>query len=379
MSRSLCLLALLLPAWAAAPPERQFENHPAVVLSNDKLELLVLKQGGALASVVLQDDSDKLNPLWNPARYAREAGRQPSSRAGLGHFICVDGFGPVSREEQAAGLSGHGEAHTRFWELKAYGRDGGALTLAFTMDLPVVQEQFTRTLRMVDGENVIYVESELESKLGFDRPVCWAEHATIGSPFLKPGVTVVDMPAHRSRTRPYGSNARGQRYAGGVDFTWPVVTGLDGQPIDLRTAPSAPSGGHTTTLLDPGRRLVFVTALEPERRLILGYLFRQEEFPWLQNWENYPPDGRLARGLEFSTQPFDVPRREAISTGTMFDAPTYRWLPARSRIGAQFLLFYARVPEGMRKVDDVRLEGGKLTIEDRTAGKTLVLSASRPL
>jgi hypothetical protein len=232
---------------------------------------------------------------------------------------------------------------------------------------------------MVDGENVIYVESELENRLPFDRPVCWAEHATIGSPFLKPGVTVVDMPADRSRTRPFRPKTGWHRFPGGVDFTWPLAPGLDGKPIDLRAAPSSAAGGHTTSLLDPKRRLVFVTALEPERRLILGYVFRQEEFPWLQNWENYPADGRLARGLEFSTQPFDVPRREAVTTGVMFDTPTYRWLPARSRIGAHFLLFYARVPDGMRKVDDVRLEGGKLTIEDRAAAKTLVLPASLPL
>ena len=46
---------------------------------------------------------------------------------------------------------------------------------------------------MVDGENIVYVESRLENLLGFDRPVNWAEHATIGSPFLESGATVVDV------------------------------------------------------------------------------------------------------------------------------------------------------------------------------------------
>ena len=126
-------------------------------------------------------------------------------------------------------------------------------------------------------------------------------------------------------------------------------------------------------------KYVFVTAVEPERRLILGYLFKPEEFPWVQSWEAYPPTLRLARGLEFSTQPFDVPRREAIRTGSLFDAPTYRWLPARARIRASFLMFFARTPEGMRQVDDVRLENGKLTVEDQSTGRTLVLDVSLPL
>ena len=39
--------------------------------------------------------------------------------------------------------------------------------------LPIVQEEVTRTLRMVDGENVVYVESQLENLMGFDPPINW--------------------------------------------------------------------------------------------------------------------------------------------------------------------------------------------------------------
>jgi hypothetical protein len=372
----LCL-PLGLPAQA---PEGSFEGRPAVVLSNNKLELTVLKLGGSFASIVLRDDPEKLNPLWNPVRFARESGQKEPEGAGLGHFLCVDGFGPVSPEERAAGLPGHGEAHTREWEPKSYAKRGNTLEFSFSMRLPLVQEDLTRTVRMVDGENVIYVETELENLLAFDRPVCWAEHATIGSPFLKPGVTAVDLPAVRSKTRPYVSGRGSHRLASGEEFVWPNAPGVDGGTVDVRTAPLNPSSGdHTASLMDPSRKYVFVTAVEPERRLILGYLFKPEEFPWVQSWEAYPPTLRLARGLEFSTQPFDVPRREAIRTGSLFDAPTYRWLPARSRIRASFLMFFARTPEGMRQVDDVRLENGKLTVEDQSTGRTLVLDVSLPL
>jgi hypothetical protein len=96
-------------------------------------------------------------------------------------------------------------------------------------------------------------------------------------------------------------------------------------------------------------------------------------------WESYPANGRLARGLEFATQPFDVPRREVIQTNTLFDTPTYRWLPAKSRIGSAFLMFYTRTPDGFRKVDDVVLEGGRLTVEDRTSGVRIILAVSRAL
>jgi hypothetical protein len=170
------------------------------------------------------------------------------------------------------------------------------------------------------------------------------------------------------------------RLASFKPFTWPMAPTLDGRTVDVRPAPAAaPGGDHTTSLMDPSRRLVFVTAFNTEKRLLLGYVFRREEYHWTQLWEFYPVGDRIARGMEFSTQPFDLPRREVIQTNAMFDTPTYRWLPAKSKIGSAFLMFYTRTPDGFRKVDDVILDGGKLTIEDRASGVKIVLAASRPL
>jgi hypothetical protein len=359
----------------------KFEDIPALLISNDKLQLTVLTNGGALANLILRDDPDKLSPYWNPSRYARETGRKFSGYA-MGHFVCVDGFGPVSAEEQDAGLSGHGEAHNLAWETKFSRKENGGAAVTQSVKLPILQEVFTRTLRMVDGENVVYVQSELESLLGFDRPVNWGEHATIGAPFLEAGVTVVDMSARRAQTRPYPEKPQAipLRLASTKDFTWPMAPLASGKKVDLRAPPEKPNSlDHTTCLMDPSRKLVFVTALNPSKRLILGYVFRRQDYPWLQSWELYPADLRMARGMEFATQPYDVPRRETVQTNSMFETPTYRWLPAKSKIESRYLLFYAHAPEGFRKVDDVRLEGGKLIIEDRKAKKQISLDASLPL
>jgi hypothetical protein len=375
----LCLAGAALAQTADPIRKTSFEDIPALLLSNDRMELTVLTDGGSLANLVLRDDPGKLSPFWNPRRYAREQGRKYPN-AYMGHFVCVDGFGPVSAEEKEAGLSGHGEAHSLPWETKVSRKEGSTLILTQTVKLPILQEIFSRTLRLVDGENVLYVRSELESLLGFDRPVNWGEHATIGSPFLEAAVTVVDMPASRAQTRPDQGGALQHRLAAGVDFTWPMAPLADGTKVDVRASPKVSNTiDHTTCLMDPSRKLVFVTALNPNKKMILGYLFRREDYPWIQSWENYPADMRMARGLEFATQPYDVPRRKTVELGKMFDTPAYRWLPAKSRIETKYLMFYSHAPEGMRKVDDVRLEGGQLVIEDRGAKKQITLKASLPL
>jgi hypothetical protein len=374
------LAALCAGLSLCAQTKTVFENLPALDFANDKLSLTMIPEGGAFAQLLLRDDAGKISPLWNPMRFAREAG-QPQPKGGFhGHFVCVDGFGQVSSEETAAGFPMHGEAQSRPWQMLASNKNGKTLSATFEARLVLSQEVFTRTIHIVDGENIVWVESDLENLLPFDRPARWAEHATIGSPFLEAGKTVVDMPAERSRTRGYPKEPDGYRLIANRDFTWPMAPAKTGGTIDLRAAPlQAGTGGHTASLLNRSRRLVFVTALHPGKHLLVGWVFRREDYPWVQNWESFPNNNALARGLEFGTQPFDLPTRETLQMSPVFDTPTYRILPAKSKLRTSFLMFYAQTPDGMEKIDDVRLEGGKLIVEDRKAGKTITLPASRSL
>ena len=335
----------------------------------------------------MTDDGQKLSPYWNPTRLAREVGRTVQFTGSLGHFVCVDGFGPVSGEERVAGLPMHREAHITTFEVSA-GKETGGSSLTFTAKLPIVQEVFTRRFHMVGGENVVYVDSQLENLMGFDRPVNWAEHATVAAPFLEPSVTTVEVSGSRSQTRPCvespagakGQNPTQRRLTSGQDFTWPMAPGLDGKTIDLRAIPEHPHYlDHAATLLDPSRRLEWVAAFNSSKRAILGYVFKREEYPWVQHWGSYSADTQVVRGMEFGTQPYDLPRREIVTDGPMFGTPVYRWLPAKAKIESHFLLFYARVPQGFQHVDDVRLENGRIVIEDRRAQRQVTLTASRGL
>jgi len=344
------------------------DGRPVMTIANDKLSLALRAVGGAMVRLVMKDDSSQLNPF-----------------EGLGHFVCVDGFGPVSKEEEAAGLPGHGEAHRVPWDVMSSGKENGTLTVQFAAALPLVQENLRRTLRIVDGESVIYIESELESLLAFDRPINWGEHATISGAFLEQGKTMTDMSATRAMTRSYESEAVDppdhHNLADFKEFKWPMAPTVTGALVDMRISPTVmPVMDQTTSLMDPSRELAYVTAFHPDRRALLGYVFRREEYPWIQIWDSYPGGGRRSyRGMEFAVQPFDLTRREVIQMNSMFDTPTYRWLPAQAKITSRFIMFYTRVPDGFSQVDSVRLEHGAVTIEDRRGGKRIILTASRGL
>ncbi len=329
-------------------------------ISNDRLSISIVKQGGAFQRLFLLDDPGKRSPL----------------SATHGHFLCADAFGPPSKEERDAGFPSHGEAHLQAWTLDGSSKTGKIATLKSSAVLPQAGERFTRTVRLVDGEQVIYVSSTLENLVAIDRPVVWQEHATLGAPFLAPGKAVIDVSATRSMTRPR-REGMAERFEAGKEFIWPMAPSLNGPLLDLRQTPSGVSNSITTQLM-PRTGLAYATALNIDRHELIGWVFKGESFPWLQNWESYSADGQMYRGLEFGLTAFGAPRREVVSAGKLMDTPLYSWLPAKGKIEAGFLIFLTRAPEGMKGVDRITMDRGELLVEDLKNGVQVRLAASLP-
>lgn len=348
---------LIVMAGSAQQPPRP----PNLVLANDRLELTILGTGGTLSRLLLRG-GEPVSPL-----------------ATIGHFLALDGFGAPSDQERAAGMPFHGEASKQVAKVIASQDSGPLRSVILQIALPLAQETLTRTVEMREGENVVYITTDLESAVAVDRPISWAEHATIGAPFLEKGKTVVDMSALKCRVRPFKPGPIPGRLVYERDFQWPMAPTNDNGQADLRLVPTDKNYLDLASCqMDPNRKVEFVTALHLDKHLLFGYVFRQEDYPWLMSWMNYTGDNRATRGMEFSTQPFDVSHRETVAMNPLFGTPTFRWLPAKAKIQTRFLLFYTKVPEGFTRIDDVTLQGGKLAIVDRS-GQRLVLAASREL
>ena len=169
---------------------------PGMDLSNDKLTLTVAAMGGKFTKLVMRE-GDGTSPIHT-----------------IGHFLALDGFGAASEEEQALGMPFHGEANRREMKVVASNTSGPVRVLTLQSTLPLAQETLTRTMQLVDGENIVYVTSQLESALAIDRPISWAEHATIGPPFLERenggGYAGRELPRASLQARPH-SRAPGVR------------------------------------------------------------------------------------------------------------------------------------------------------------------------
>jgi hypothetical protein len=318
-----------------------------------------------------------VNPLWRPEwttidpnrydqRHKKIYGPPPDGKllAGIaGHSLSFDQFGPPSKEETAAGLTTHGEAPSLKWSLLNMSQRSRP-TLHYGARLPYAQIHFSRKISVDRRNPVVYCEERAENLSPYDRPICWNEHVTFGPPFLESGTTLFDMPATRCKVCPAGYSKR-IFLQPDAEFTWPNAPTKQRGTADLRTTPERRFGHYTTQLLDPKLDTGFISACNAKQGLLVVYAFRRADFPWVGNWEErhhrvqVPWKGRaFCRGIEFSTTPFAIPRRETIDQGLLFGERTYRWLPAKAHVTIRFMILLFQVPNGFAGVKQVSLSRG---------------------
>jgi hypothetical protein len=349
-------------------------------MDNGRVSLALTVGGGHIAALAHRD-RPKLNPLWAPIWKTMEPWQYRSTDArhcGIrllaaicGHNLCLGWFGTPSPEEQKAGMGVHGEAPVARWKFtqKTLGKERMSLTCG--CDLPAARMRFSRTISSRRDSDVIHITESVLSLAACDMPFTICEHVTFGPPFLEKGVTVFDMPATQCRTFP-GKFEDPQRLMPDTPFQWPQGPGADGRAVDMRMirTEDAVSGDFSAQLMNPAREDAWFSALHPQKRLLVAYMWKRRDFPWVGNWEeNYsrkakPWAGKsLARGMEFTNTPFPTGLRAAVDLHTFQGQPTYRWLPAKGRVDLEYDLTVRPVDEGCRGVSDIRSRNGDFEID----------------
>jgi hypothetical protein len=326
--------------------EIRYRDRRAFAIENGEVRVTVLVEGGHIAEIAHK--ATGINPLWTPpwasiepSTYRREknpeygADAESKLLSGLmGHNLALDLFGGPSAEEAAAGITVHGEASVLPWSIRADDRE-----LTATVEMPAAQLRCERRIGL--GTSRVLISETVENLSALDRPVAWTQHVTLGPPFLERGATQFRAPGTRSRG------------IDGVDFEWP-------RGLQVYTSAQV-SSGFSTHLMDPHRERAFFFAWSPKSRVVFGYVWNRTDFPWLGIWdENHsrkqPPwNGvTMTRGMEFGASPFPEPRRKMIERNSLFGVPAYRWIPARTKVRADYYAFITAsesIPETLEELE----------------------------
>ena len=368
------LVVVFLGAFPGHGEDMKFHDRSAWQLENDQLRVTVLEGGGHIVEIVLKTSTggETINPLWVPKWPSLEPWEFSFEQHGdtygkgsesallasiMGHNLCFDFWGAPSPTEFAAGLAYHGDASlVRSTKIS---EDAESLTHHFNLERSGTA--LTRTLRMVAGQPVLYIEEKVENRLIIDRPFGWVQHVTFGAPFVDPEASFFDASATS------GHITRGEEE---VPAQWPVGSAESPEQDHRRFAPEAPSLKMSYFLLDPAREVEFVSGVNTKHRLLLAYVFQRRDFPWVMVWEENrriqePPwNGKeMTRGMEFGNTRIPGTMQAYFKRPRIHDTPTFGWLTAKEKRTVRYLALISSIPEGFTGVRDIRLEGSEIVVE----------------
>ncbi len=315
-----------MDAWALAGPE---------------LRLTVMRIGGHLASLTAAGDD--LDPLWQPpwpaAAPESAASRQDIYGGGpeasllaaiVGHNLCIDRFGPPWPDESKPV---HGEAGVVAWNQSA---ESTSHRVVLAADLPEARLRVSRAFEFHHGDVVLTTTVTHDGTS--PREIEWAEHVTIGDPFLDG----VQFSAEIDGAWIWGGEPRETwRFAdaepeGAVD---PAVA------LAMPEPDSAPVGDIVTTRLTSGG----FRAERPDLGRVLEYSWDADEFPWLCLWTQHrsrtgrPWNGvTRARGMEFSTKPFPEGKPPESRAASYQGRPTTCRVPPGAGLTRTFRIRWGR-------------------------------------
>ncbi|MEZ5400441.1 MAG: hypothetical protein R2729_12285 [Bryobacteraceae bacterium] len=309
--------------------------------------------GGGLVDFHLK--SNNLNPYtWE------QKSNEPAHPRG--HFLCADRWGQPSAAELSAGMPFHGEAPHKAW--RKLGASGTELEMA--VQLPMARLAIRRAVKL-EGSSALVTETILnEAALG--RPYNFVQHPTIGPPFLDP-LTVVDSNARRgfmqSSPLPNPEDAV---------VVWPQAL-RDGLPVSLRYLTDDPNPNVVSYVIDEDWG--WTTALNAAAGMMVGYVWRASDYPWLNMWRHVEGGRPFARGLEFGTTGLHQPFPVLLRKGRIFGRPLFSYLDSTEKHERRYQVFLMEAPADLAGVASMKLEGGNFVFTGRD-GKPYAVKSLYP-
>ena len=305
----------------------------SLTLDNGTAKIVWDLSGGGLVDFQLKEQP--INPFtWEEKSTAPAHFR--------GHFLCLDRWGAPSAAEISAGVPFHGEASRVEW--RQIGKT--ATEAEMTARLPLAKLGIKRTIKL-DGVTALVTESVTnEAPLG--RVFNMVQHPTIGPPFLDATV-VVDSNARRGFMQ--SSPMPNPEYP---TVVWPQAL-QDGVPVNLRMLKDDPMPNVVSYVVD--EEFGWVTALNPGQRLVVGYVWKTAEYPWLNIWRDVQGGKPSARGLEFGTTGLHQPLPILTKKGSIFGRSLFAFIDATETQTRRYQVFLAKLPATASGIVQVRRMG----------------------
>jgi hypothetical protein len=350
-------------------PATAAEERPLLILDGKAAKLVVDLGGGSIADFHLK--SNKLNPLqWDSWDFSDTPEADPPMEPrSMGHFLCLDRWGPATEAELGHGMQWHGEATRVWWTTNSQPvKKDGQLHADMSAELPLAGLKVTRTIRMSEKESIFSVSEAVTNTRHLGRIYNIVQHPTIGPPFLDES-TIVDANGTRGfmQERPMPMPEI-------PEVRWPNALQMDGTQVDIRYLTDDSTPGVVSYIVE--EEYGWTTAINASEGLLVGYIWPTADYPWFDAWRHVKEGKPFARGLEFGTTGLHQPGPVLVEKGKIFGQKIFRFIDADETQTFSYANFLMEIPNNFAGVADIDYTGDKLVIrEDGGKYRTLTMDA----
>ena len=321
------------------------EEKSIVKLENSTIVLHMNLNGGSYIDFHIKEQ-----PL-NPLNFLLEVPPQPPY---MGHFLCFDRWGPPTESEKTNGFTHHGEANLQVWKMLDENNSGCTMKCS----LPMGGLELIRDVKLSDSEPVFFVTEKIKNLNKYGRMFNIVQHVTIAPPFLTKS-TIFDNNTEKG----FENKEDGSLNQEETILNWPVAS-HNGEKISLRHFDNA-WPRVTSFTFSQDEEYGWVTACNPKEKLMLGYIWKTEEYPWINFWRSMDNGLPIAFGMEFGTTGFHEPFPIIAKKGKIFGRNIYDFIDANEELNKSFIAFLAKIPEDYKGVEKVEIKDSFLNIKEK--------------
>lgn len=299
--------ALSLAFLATTPFFCNGSGQEVILLDNGFLELEIERNGGHYTGIRLPGLD--LNPLSWALTPAQMPANNRNGAPFKGHFLCLGRWGAPSEGEIAAGIPHNGEQSNTVWSVSSISKGRVAMSNTAPLDGLAVK----RTVQMLEELPAFLVREDFINTFSLGRVSNVVQHVTVGPPFLSKS-TLVNSNADKGFNQQYSYP---DPHAHAYDWPVAVIDAMENRTTDARRT-DEDINYVSTHLIQEDREYGWITAYDPESGLLLGYVWRKSDYPWVNIWNHYENGSPAAKGLEFGTTGIGRPYKDLLETDTRF-------------------------------------------------------------
>jgi hypothetical protein len=341
--------------------------RPTLELSSNAAQVIVDLGGGSIADFHLGKDG--LNPLqWDSWDFSDTPDAEPPMEPrSMGHFLCLDRWGPATEAETALGMGWHGEASRTWWSVRQVPVKGdGGIEAKMAATLPLAGLEVHRTIRLHEKEAIFTVTEAVTNTRHIGRIYNIVQHPTIGPPFLDES-TIVDA----NGTRGFMQETPAPNFET-PEVRWPNALQKDGTQVDIRRLSDDAAPAVVSYIIED--EYGWTTAINAAQELLIGYIWPTEDYPWFDAWRHVADGKPFARGLEFGTTGLHQPGPVLVEKGKIFDRHLFRFIDAGETQDFSYANFLMKIPKDFNGVESVSYGMGQLMVKERGGkGRSLTM------